>query len=581
MNETKPLICIMIKNEEESILRTLYSFVCAGYLNFFVYDTGSEDNSLTKLSNFAKNNNINIVIEQQIYKGLFNYSIARNKCLQLAREHFDNKWILFIDADWYIENVSLLEKFCNLDLDKSVYSVKITTCNYTFEQYRLFSKTGTYNYEGSVHEKVICDSCGSASNYIYFKYIPSSNNSTFKRLEQDIERLKNCSDSRSLFYYGQTLQNLNRNNEAINIYKKRINIKSMESRDSNQEINETYVCLLRLSKLDSCKKLYYLHKAISLLPDRVEALYYISEYYQKLNITFLCYIYIKKCCASVNNSYFMFDYDIFNKKRWLLASDICNTLSKNKECIQYCLEGIKSNYIHKLANILKQNSYIHKIKNKILNLILYSETDPCYRLMRDIQRVILRNKNILYFFYTYTNKETRIESDTIYIHGNDKDNSILEKTLLTLYISRRFNYNFVVRSNISSIIDFDMLDLYLREFDYSGPLMYKNDLLNNNITFASGTCIIMSRKFVNILIDYTKNKFIDDINTLPDDVYIGLVAKKTKVKIFIPEETYLINNSFNILKEFNGYIVYRFKTIDRYKDVNDMKSFLNNISNLN
>ena len=97
----------------------------------------------------------------------------------------------------------------------------------------------------------------------------------------------------------------------------------------------------------------------------------------------------------------------------------------------------------------------------ILNLILYSDSNE-YNQMRDELRNYLIIKKIKYYFYCFDNK---IESDYIFdddilrIKGDESYlPGILDKTIKAITITSNIDYKYLVRSNISTIIDFDNLN---------------------------------------------------------------------------------------------------------------------------
>ena len=106
------------------------------------------------------------------------------------------------------------------------------------------------------------------------------------------------------------------------------------------------------------------------------------------------------------------------------------------------------------------------------------------------------------------------------------------------------NYDFIVRTNISSIINFDLLIEYLKSnyMDYGGSLSHSGSFVDipagltieknklyGNIPYIGGSCIILSIKFISKLLT---DKDIIMGYCVVDDVAIG-VYFETKCKELI------------------------------------------------
>jgi hypothetical protein len=144
-------------------------------------------------------------------------------------------------------------------------------------------------------------------------------------------------------------------------------------------------------------------------------------------------------------------------------------------------------------------------------------------------------------------------------------------------------YDYIIRSNISSIVNFSLLSeqLELNPVEYYGSTNIGNITLDNtNIPFASGTNIIMSKKGYMTL--------VDNINLLNrayiDDISIAVFFHKLNIKItnvgkagesgfvFVP----MINNNLEYEKLVShNYLVYRNKSENnRQYDVINMKNII-------
>ena len=143
-------ICMIVKNEEENLEKSLKSIVGYGY-EIIVVDTGSTDNSKKVALKYTKN-----VFD---YVWCDDFSKARNFSISKAT----NDFVLILDADEVVEefNVDELER----KIKKNKYKVgriyrkniyKREDNNYTYCDYiiRMFNKK-IYSYDGSIHEQVV------------------------------------------------------------------------------------------------------------------------------------------------------------------------------------------------------------------------------------------------------------------------------------------------------------------------------------------------------------------------------------------------------------------------------------------
>lgn len=212
-------------------------------------------------------------------------------------------------------------------------------------------------------------------------------------------------------------------------------------------------------------------------------------------------------------------------------------------------------------------------------------------MMRDELRRYLMTKNIKYYFYTYSESmdtDYQIDGDVIYIRGTETFlPGITEKTIKAFEICQQIGseYDYLVRSNISSVINFDLLNQHINyspPFEYGGNLLVlkwldpKSGIIDNRykgICFMSGCCIILSKNIVKLIVDNKNN-----INyNLIDDVTIGHFIKNHKPNAKIKK----INKQFieNVSSSSQHHIIYRNKRRDRMNDVIAMRNIINKLLN--
>lgn len=222
-------------------------------------------------------------------------------------------------------------------------------------------------------------------------------------------------------------------------------------------------------------------------------------------------------------------------------------------------------------------------------LILYIfNSNIIYDKMFEIQKKYITefkkfNSNFDFYFIVFNKFQIDdieiIDESIISIKGVESRMKILEKTIKSLeYCFQHKKYDFVIRTNISTIINFKNLykeiNLLPKNEVYTGGhvlnlqwLDISSGIFNNRyfgLDFVSGTCILMSYDVVSNLLDnklYLKHNLIDD-------VAIGLFIRDFYPKIYSNVNQYSKNIS---------YIVY---DIDLNLNLSNI-SFIRNFSKTN
>ena len=239
---------------------------------------------------------------------------------------------------------------------------------------------------------------------------------------------------------------------------------------------------------------------------------------------------------------------------------------------------------------------------KILNLVLYSRDSEEYDYMKRITEEYYKNfKNVKTVYYAFSETITspyKLENNVLLVKGKESYvPGIIEKTKKAfLYFKDDYNkYDYVVRSNISTIINFELLsqELSKNPIDYGSGLTFSVqsfDVDNSNekiydVNFASGTSIIMSKKVIKNIINNIGNVRNDII----DDVSIGVFIKDympdIKMKQIVPDKfTFVPNYDGNYDKVYDhvnnkDFIFYRNRSdAERSIDAIQMSQIVNIIS---
>lgn len=237
----------------------------------------------------------------------------------------------------------------------------------------------------------------------------------------------------------------------------------------------------------------------------------------------------------------------------------------------------------------------------ILILCIFNETyrnnklQNIQRILLETQRQKITNKfSIDYYFITYDEsitEEFKLIGDTLFIKGNESLLNIVDKTIKSLrYFTNDKEYDFIVRTNISTAYNYNLLYNHLNELPknnlYNGGLLFKLGWIDepcgitkyniekyslDGLYYFQGTCIILSPDVVKFILDNHNNL----IHEVVDDVSICLFIKN-----YLPNVYLNFLNNFKIpiyskiCKEQKLYdinsIFYRHKSCNDDEDIKDM-----------
>lgn len=208
---------------------------------------------------------------------------------------------------------------------------------------------------------------------------------------------------------------------------------------------------------------------------------------------------------------------------------------------------------------------------KVLVLIISSDDDPLYAEHRQLWLQYMNlNPQFECYFYQYHDGPQKIENNMFWLNGSESLNKIIVKTIDTLdFFIKRDNYDFIVRTNLSSLWNFHVLNDYLntlpKEKVYSGFIGHCG-----SIPFCSGSGFIMTPDVSKLLIE---NRNIAESIKIMDDVDIGY----TMLKLGIPFTLNSRNDS--CIFDPTSYH-YRCKRVNRKEEKELMETLIRNIYNV-
>ncbi|MBS1986822.1 tetratricopeptide repeat protein [Candidatus Dependentiae bacterium] len=293
------VVVIMVKNEASVMAATLQPFADAGVNAYFVFDTGSDDDTIPVTRAFFDQRGITQgVIEQ---KPFINFAASRNQALAQAEQAFPNAgFFLMLDAEWHLHNVAGLVQFCaeHLHDNQDAYSVLISSSNEDFYTQRLIRPRRGVHFVGVVHECLdrVSDTCVPRDVFFELHTTRYGYDKTKARWVRDCALLqqeydRNPNDPRTTFYLAQTYACLGDTENARIYYAKRCELPGWDEENfmARYRLGQVYEEQGNWSESLSC----YL-QAYSMRPTRIEPLVRIGQHYLGQHKYELSYLFLRR-----------------------------------------------------------------------------------------------------------------------------------------------------------------------------------------------------------------------------------------------------------------------------------------------
>ncbi|MBS5937494.1 TPR domain-containing glycosyltransferase [Clostridium sp.] len=543
MNKTTLSLCMIVKNEEKYIAKSIDS-VKDIVNEIVIVDTGSTDSTLDILKNYN--------VKLYNYKWENDFASARN----FAINKIKSDWILFLDAD------EILDEASKDNLINYVNTTKLDGCHFIVYNYRsenqndftihyafrLFRNNKGYYYKGKIHEQIFNDKYRNITSrfsneeiilhhYGYSVEVLEKKDKRSRNIPILLEALKeNPKDSFNLFNLGNEYLAQNDVNTALHHY---------ELSYSNLDLTKHY----------SVHLLYRMAVCYQYIKKYDYAIRFVEEGLQRFspNVDFE---YLKGCL-------------FLDTKRYTLAIDSfnnCLTLGDSGSTVKFVSNCGSINPLMSLGNLYYALSDYNKALdcyNKILN-ISSSDLSILYKIGS-----ILNKK--------HDNKNEVTNNLLKYFASKD----YIPNVILTSHILLKENLIHEVKALIESNEDFNeyKIDEYflrgvisLYENKYNESLEYFNKAfieidISTNPTIIIGTLKSDISKYIFILSLLTNNNSIDkalsiinnNCSNLEYQVYLELkdiylnnkctmITENTQISLNILEE--FLNNILGI-KEYN------------------------------
>ena len=454
--ENTPTLCLnMIVKNESKIITRLFDSVSSIIDSYCICDTGSTDDTIKVIQKYFENKNIPGKVVTEPFK---NFCHNRNFALQSCIGMSD--YVLLLDADMILETKNFKKQALN-----SAQSFFILQGNDSFyyQNMRIVKNNGLYKYVGVTHEYIDTPPNNTTNGFeksaLFIRDIGDggSKNDKFVR---DIKLLldgikEEPNNVRYYFYLANSYHDSGRFGEAINVYKKRIELGGWI-----EEVWYSYyrigLCFKNMDKIDDAIR--YWMEGYNFYPDRLEGLYEVLQYYRLTSKHRLCdmiYQLARKILdLNKNRDHYLFLHnDIYTSKIYYEYTIIASYLGIkdiNYEIIQVLNNSKDGNEINNLLSNMKFYKNILTQKGRIIldNTILSNINNEDIKFKSSSSCLIPNiknngyNLNIRYVNYDITENGSYLNCDKHIISTNkyiefDKDFNVKNENWMELKFDGR------------------------------------------------------------------------------------------------------------------------------------------------
>jgi len=453
-----PTLCLnMIVKNESKIISRLFDSVLPIIDCYCICDTGSTDNTVSFIEDFFKSKGIPGKIVHEPFKNFcHNRNFALKSCIGMS------DYILLLDADMILE----VNNFYKLMLSTAdCFHILQGNDSFFYQNLRIVKNNGLYSYCGVTHEYINIPEKSTLSGfdkkYLFIRDI-GDGGSKQNKFERDINLLldgikEEPNNVRYYFYLANSYHDLGRFGEAINIYKKRIELGGWK-----EEVWYSYyrigLCYKNMNKINDA--INYWLDGFEYYPERLEGLYEIIKHYRIVSQHNLANIFYQQAIKILNakndrtqylflhdevyTSKIYYEYTIFSS--YIGIKNIDNEVIKvfNNSFDEQEVNNLLSNmkfYKHKLTSlstIILDNQFTININGED---ILLNSSSSCLIPNKNNDKYLMNvrfvNYNITENGY-YLNCDKHIISVNKYVELDKVFNTINNKWINLQFDNRRY-----------------------------------------------------------------------------------------------------------------------------------------------
>jgi tetratricopeptide (TPR) repeat protein len=433
-----PTLCLnMIVKNESKIITRLFDSVCSIIDCYCICDTGSTDNTVELITRYFEEKNIPGKVVFEPFK---DFAHNRNFSLQSCSGMSD--YILLMDADMMLE-VNFFDK--NMLLAADSFLILQGNESFFYNNTRIVKNNGLYNYFGVTHEYMNTpenNKMGKFQKNELFIRDVGDGGAKSNKFERDVELLKkgiedvpNC--ERYYFYLANTYFDSGKNDEAIDMYKKRIAFGGWD-----QEIWYSYyrIGLVHKRNDNMSQAIYQWLMAYESFPDRLENLYEIIQHYRVIGKCKTAFIYYKLAKSILDKK---LDWSSY----LFLYNDVYTYKIEYEFSIIACYLDVK-NINNQVVTILNKSDDSGITNNLFSNMKFYKDIlKPVKKMNIGISMHYVLNDEYIYFH----------SSSSCLIHNKEKNGYRMNMRLVNYTIDEKGYYHDFGNhiTTINKYIEFD------------------------------------------------------------------------------------------------------------------------------
>jgi tetratricopeptide (TPR) repeat protein len=382
MSKTPTLCLNMIVKNESKIITRMFDSIVSIIDCYCICDTGSTDNTIEVITSYFESKNIPGKIVCEPFKDFcYNRNFALQSCVNMS------DYVLLMDADMMLEVKNFDKMILNI---ASTFNILQGNDSFYYQNIRILKNNGLYKYVGVTHEYI--DTPPNSTLYAFEKnqlFIRDIGDGGCKqnKFERDISLLLNGikeepNNVRYYFYLANSYHDSGRFGEAINAYKKRI-----EMGGWREEVWYSYyrigLCFKNMGKIKDA--IHYWLEGYNFYPERLEGLYEIIQHYRidfKPKLAEMYYNIAKKILELNHrrDDYLFLHEDIYSNRIYYEYTIFASYLGIN-------------NINDEVVKILNNSKIGHEVDNLLSNMKFYKYIlTPSSRIIfDDINSAIINN----------------------------------------------------------------------------------------------------------------------------------------------------------------------------------------------
>jgi tetratricopeptide (TPR) repeat protein len=450
-----PTLCLnMIVKNESKIITRLFDSVLPIIDCYCICDTGSTDNTIQIINDYFSEKGITGKIVTEPFKNFcYNRNFALNKCIGMS------DYVLLMDADMILQ-IKNFDK--NELLNAQTFCLFQGNDSFYYQNMRIIENNGLYSYCGVTHEYINCPKEATIAiikkeNLFIADYGDGGCKSD--KFERDIRLLldgikEEPNNPRYYFYLANSYHDSGRFGEAIDVYKKRIELGNWK-----EEVWYSYyrigLCFKNIGKMDKAIKSWM--DGYNLYPERLEGIYEIIKYYRLISKHNLANFFYQEADRILKlklnrENYLFLHNDIYTHQiyyEYSIFSSYVGNYNINDEIIQILNNSNNAPENNNLLQNMKFYKSILKCKEKVIldDKVKINLNGTEYDFKSSSSCLVKNNNNgyklnIRYVNYTIKPDGTYIDCDkhiitlNKYIELDNKLNVILEKWMETSFEDR-------------------------------------------------------------------------------------------------------------------------------------------------